>query len=328
MRATPALGSVLALALAIALPSSASAHGVRPGVLALDEVAPARFAITWIEPEDSRRPTASAVAIRFPEGCTRAASILTCSGALEGTLAFDGLPDARTRVVVSIARLDGTSREDVVTGDASSLDLSAPPGSSLVAWIAIGLEHVLGGLDHLAFVLGLLLVCGFHRRLVLTITAFTLAHSLTLALAALDVLALPSAAVEATIAASVLLVAREGMRSPAITDTKTLTQRMPWLVAALFGLVHGLGFAGALSEIGLPRGSEAIALAGFNVGVELGQLAVIGVALVVTRALARSPLSAPAHAERARAAIALAIGGLGALWLIERTVAIVTASGS
>ena len=226
---------------------------------------------------------------------------------------FDDVPDPRTRIVVSITALDGSVREAVASGEEPEIDLDAVPGSSFVAWLGLGVEHVLGGIDHLAFVLGLLLVCGIDRRLVITVTAFTLAHSLTLALAAFDVVTLPSAPVEATIAASVMLVARE-----ATHDQPTLTRRMPWLVAAIFGLVHGLGFAGALAEIGLPRGSEALALVGFNVGVELGQLAVIGVAVLIARAVgSRAP-------RWSRPALALAIGSLGALWLIERTVAIVS----
>lgn len=314
MRCRAAFALALGLAVVGAAPA-ARAHGVRPGVLALEEVAPGTYEIGWTEPEDSRIALPSAVAITYPEGCAREGTILRCEGPLAGTLRFDDVPDPRTRIVVSIASLDGSVREAVASGEEPELDLDAAPGSSFVAWLALGVEHVLGGIDHLAFVLGLLLVCGIDRRLVITVTAFTLAHSLTLALAALDVVTLPSAPVEATIAASVVLVARE-----ATHDAPTLTRRMPWLVAAIFGLVHGLGFAGALAEIGLPRGAEALALVGFNVGVELGQLAVIAVALGIARTVG------PRAPRWSRLAIALAIGSLGALWLIERTVAIVTSA--
>ena len=298
---------------AVAIPSDARAHGIRPGVLALEEIAPGTYEVGWTEPEDSRIAVPSVVAITYPEGCVRESSILRCEGGLAGTMRFDDVPDPRTRIVVSITALDGSVREAVASGEQPEIDLDAAPGSSFVAWLGLGVEHVLGGIDHLAFVLGLLLVCGIDRRLVITVTAFTLAHSLTLALAAFDVVTLPSAPVEATIAASVMLVARE-----ATHDQPTLTRRMPWLVAAIFGLVHGLGFAGALAEIGLPRGSEALALVGFNVGVELGQLAVVAVAVLIARAVgSRAP-------QWSRPALALAIGSLGALWLIERTVAIVS----
>src|SRR4029077_7138230 len=176
----------------------------------------------------------------------------------------------------------------------------------------LGVEHILSGYDHLLFVLALLFLVGFNRRLVWTITAFTAAHSVTLALAALGLLTLRSTPVEATIALSILLVAGEALHS-----RQTLSRRWPALVAFLFGLVHGLGFAGALKEIGLPQHHLSVALLTVNVGVELGQLLVVAVAYPVYRAFASSPKFA-----FARAPALYAIGAVAAYWSIGRVVSI------
>jgi hydrogenase/urease accessory protein HupE len=174
----------------------------------------------------------------------------------------------------------------------------------------LGTEHVFTGLDHVAFVVGLFLVVGPRRRLLATITAFTIAHSLTLALAALHVVDLPRAPVEATIAASVLLVARE-----ALASEPTLTRTKPWLVAFLFGLVHGLGFAGALGELPLPRASFGVALLAFNVGVEIAQLLIVAALVAVARLSTRIP---PEQRARGTRATCYVIGALGAWWFFDR----------
>jgi hydrogenase/urease accessory protein HupE len=176
----------------------------------------------------------------------------------------------------------------------------------------LGIEHILSGYDHLMFVLALLFLVGFNKRLLLTITAFTLAHSLTLALSALGLLTLRSPPVEATIALSIMLVAGEALR-----DRQTLSRRWPALVAFLFGLVHGLGFAGALKEVGLPEQHLWVALLTFNVGVELGQLMTVGLAWAVHRALRDMPAMA-----KARQALLYGIGSMAAYWSLTRVVAI------
>jgi len=157
-------------------------------------------------------------------------------------------------------------------------------GEIASAYTVLGVEHILSGYDHLMFVFALLFLVGFNQRLVWTITAFTAAHSVTLALAALGWLVLRSPPVEATIALSIVLVAGEALHTKA-----TLARRWPALVAFLFGLVHGLGFAGALKDIGLPQYHLPVALLTFNVGVELGQLLVVGLAYAAWRALAGRP---------------------------------------
>jgi hydrogenase/urease accessory protein HupE len=172
------------------------------------------------------------------------------------------------------------------------------------AYVILGIEHILSGVDHLLFVIGLLLLVGFRRRLIGTITAFTLAHSLTLACSVFGWLALRPAPVEALIAMSIILVARE-----ALCDRDTLARRMPALVSFLFGLVHGLGFAGALKGIGLPQAHLPLALFTFNVGVEIGQLMTV----LAAYALVRLPIPRRGL-ERARTPVLYVIGIVAAYW--------------
>jgi hydrogenase/urease accessory protein HupE len=307
-------------------PIPVAAHDFTPGVLAIVEVETDVFRAAWTPPVDSG--VELPVTPRFPPACTTdsppasAVAIpgsrfrLDCAQGLRGEIAFDGLEDHRARVVVSIRRLDGRAYEHIVAGSDPRIDLDLPRGDAL-GWLTIGIEHVLGGPDHLVFVLGLLLVTNRRRQIITAVTAFTAAHSLTLALAALEVVRAPGAAVEATIAASIVLVAREALRPRAPHHPSTdssWTQRYPWIVAFVFGLVHGLGFAGAIREIGLPESSFATALVLFNLGVEAGQLAVVAVALVIGWAVRRWR-----HRDVLRTAVTYAIGTLGAWWLVERT---------
>ena len=195
-------------------------------------------------------------------------------------------------------------------------------GAAAKRYTLLGIEHILIGIDHLLFVLALLFVVGGGWRLVKTITAFTVAHSITLGLATLDYISMPSAPVEATIALSIVFLCVEIIHAqqgrPGITFT------YPWIVAFMFGLLHGLGFAGALSEIGLPPSEIPLALLFFNVGVELGQLififAVLAV-LVSLRRISRIPRGSASVLAAERAAV-YAIGILASYWLIERSLGI------
>jgi len=180
------------------------------------------------------------------------------------------------------------------------------------AYTLLGVEHILTGIDHLLFVIGLLFLVGFNRRLIWTITAFTAAHSLTLACSALGWLVLRPPPVEATIALSIVLVAGE-----ALHHRETLARRWPALVAFLFGLVHGLGFAGALKEIGLPENHLLVALLSFNVGVEIGQLLTVAGAYGLWRLTRRWP-----ELARARTALLYVIGSVAAYWSWLRLVTI------
>jgi hydrogenase/urease accessory protein HupE len=312
VRRAPLLFAALCVALALlAGAGRARAHDFGPGVLTMEETAPGRWLVHWTEPVDTRG-SAGRVDPVFPAGCTWAQPQLDCPAPGPDEVAFSGLHGIGVQVVVTVRRLDGQRAEHLVRPEAPRVALTGRAAPTSTRWLLLGLEHILAGPDHLAFVVGLLLVVGLRRRLVWTVTAFTLAHSVTLALGALDVVRLPRGAVEATIALSVLLVARE-----ALHDEPTWTRRFPWAVALLFGLVHGLGFAGALAEIGLPRQSVAPALLLFNLGVELGQLAVIGVVALLVR-IAGARLARP----DLRRGAAYLIGAMAAWWLLDRTLAI------
>jgi hydrogenase/urease accessory protein HupE len=196
--------------------------------------------------------------------------------------------------------------------------IEASPGHWEVArtFLGLGIEHILLGFDHLLFVLALLMLVSGGRRIVLTVTAFTVAHSITLVAATLGWIALRGAPVEATIALSIVFLAREILMT--WRGQASLTERMPWVVAFVFGLLHGLGFAGALAEIGLPQNAIPLALLCFNMGVEIGQLlfvgAVLAVVMVSQRWLARL-------SSRLRWIPAYAIGSVASYWLIARVAA-------
>lgn len=311
--------AVIVIAL-VAFAPRAGAHDFNPGVLALAETGEGRFQLAWTPPVDSTGSELP-VGIDFPAGCRRAGDSVDCGAAgLSGTIAFTHLDSPRLKVVVHIQWLDGSEQEELIDGRAPHLAVERRPHRTLLPWIRLGVEHILGGGDHLAFVLGMLLVLNltFDRRMVATVTAFTVAHSLSLALAALDVVRLPQVPVEAAIAASVVLVAREALHD----GHPTATRRWPWLVAGIFGLAHGLGFAGALARIGLPHGALGVSLLGFNLGVEIGQLAVVALAVALARVagLRRggSVLERDRRAGRAQRGMAYVLGSLGAAWFLAQ----------
>ncbi|MDB5999919.1 MAG: hypothetical protein JWP52_1618, partial [Rhizobacter sp.] len=227
---------------------------------------------------------------------------------------------AYSAAMVRVAWLDGQARVYTLTSAQTSVMLHGGADDSrgwqdiVVAYTVLGVEHILSGIDHLMFVIGLLFLVGFNRRLVGTITAFTVAHSLTLASSVVGWLTLRSAPVEATIALSIVLVATE-----ALHRRDTLARRWPAMVAFLFGLVHGLGFAGALKEIGLPEAHLPLALLTFNLGVEIGQLMTVGVAWGLTRLLSRH-----AWFAKARKPMLYVIGVVAAYWSWLRIAAIVS----
>ncbi|SPJ28253.1 HupE/UreJ family protein [Falsiruegeria mediterranea] len=193
---------------------------------------------------------------------------------------------------------------------------SGTPLKAAKRYTILGIEHILIGIDHLLFVLALLFVVGGGWMLVKTITAFTVAHSITLGLATLGYVSLPSAPVEAAIALSIVFLASEIIGHA--RGRQSLTFKAPWLVAFAFGLLHGLGFAGALSEIGLPPSEIPVALLFFNVGVEIGQLLFVGVVLTLTWLLSQLALSSW-WTKVVQGVVVYAIGTVAAYWLIERT---------
>lgn len=269
--------NVLLLMLLTFLSSWGQAHELSLAEINMYEFKPGVFQWTWATPAKDR-PLSEVLTVRWPEGCISNEQVVQCSGdkGMKGTLEVDGLGKSYSALMFNIKWREGGKRVYTLT--------SAQPRTYLFgkanderesveiakAYTGLGIEHILTGWDHLCFVFSLLLLVGYKRRLISTITCFTLAHSLTLALSALDIFALRSAPVEATIALSIMLVCYEALKKD-----NSLTHRWPEAVAFMFGLLHGMGFAGALKEIGLPVNNIPVALFTFNVGVELGQLAVI-----------------------------------------------------
>ena len=237
------------------------------------------------------------------------------SGLTGTTVTIDGLDATFTDVLLRLERTDGNEITYRLTPAAARYVIEAEPGRGQVAWtyLVLGMEHILSGVDHLLFVLALLMVVVGWRKLVGTITAFTVAHSITLALAALGFVHVAGPPVEAIIALSIVFVAAEIVRGR--MGNPGFTARLPWIVAFTFGLLHGFGFAGALNEIGLPHSAIPLALFSFNVGVEAGQLLFVGVALVLYSIARRVQATTP---EWAWSVPTYAIGSIASYWVIER----------
>lgn len=308
------------------------AHEVRPAYLELKQVSPDTFDVLWKVPAmgDELR---MGLYVRFPESCETVVEphamfvgdaylerwqIRHAAGLVGESIVIDGLKTTLTDVLVRVERLDGSTQVTRLMPETPAFVVEATPSPLQVAgtYLVLGIEHILLGLDHLLFILGLVLLVKGWRQLVSTITAFTIAHSLTLAAATMGWVHVPSAPVEACIALSIVFVASEIVRSR--QGTQGLTERAPWCVAFTFGLLHGLGFAGALSEVGLPADAIPIALLFFNVGVEIGQLAFVAVVLMAAALLQRLPLRQPTWAWRL---LPYAIGTVAMFWVFERTAA-------
>ena len=322
---------LLFLALAI-FPSLAGAHEMRPAYLEIRESAPDTYDVLWKVPalgEGIRMglylrfaddvDTVTEPVAGYTSGAHMQRMRIRRDGGLTGTtVTIDGLDATFTDVLLRLERIDGTSVTHRLTPAAPSYVIEADPGRGQVAWtyFVLGVEHILSGIDHLLFVLALLMVVVGWRKLVGTITAFTVAHSITLALAALGFVHVPGKPVEAIIALSIVFVAAEIVRGR--MGNPGLTARLPWIVAFTFGLLHGFGFAGALSEIGLPQSAIPLALFTFNVGVEAGQLLFVAAVLAFYLLARRIQLTPPEWAWRVPT---YAIGGIAAYWMIERVAA-------
>jgi hydrogenase/urease accessory protein HupE len=223
-------------------------------------------------------------------------------------------------VLVRIERADGTEQTGriLALNPRFTLKPSSGPLEVILTYTTLGIEHILTGVDHLLFVLALMIIVQGRRQLVVTITAFTLAHSITLALATLDIIRLPGPPVEATIALSIVFVAAEILHLR--QGRAGLAARKPWLVAFAFGLLHGLGFAGALAEVGLPNNAVPMALLFFNVGVEVGQLIFI-VAVMTAVSIATRLFGTHAHSRWVAVVPAYLIGSVASFWVFERIAA-------
>ena len=345
----PATLRLAALCLLLAaLSQVAQAHQLSPGFFGMTETSPDRYDARWKVSVSGG--LADALTPELPEGCAVAGpprtymldgvtavnefrlqqATVLCAGPLAGsTFRIAGLEATSTDVLLSIVYADGTSFSHRLLPSSTSVVIPEKPGVADVigTYTVLGIEHILIGIDHLLFVLALLLLVPGWRRLFWTITAFTLAHSVTLGAATLGWVRVSGAAVEATIALSILFLATElarrgasaaavPLRRPA-ASAPALTLRHPWVVAFAFGLLHGFGFAGALAEIGLPEQAIPLALLFFNVGVELGQLLFIAGVLAIIWCLKRLRAGWPEWTSRA---VAYAIGSMAAFWMFERTI--------
>ena len=317
-----------------AWPSSVGAHEVRPAYLELTEVHSGQFAVLWKQPvQPSADPSLTLrlpLEPRFPARCQESDRawpeltdesvllerwVMTCANGLVGdTLEIGGLPRTLTDVLVRVRLLDGPAVNYLLRPEAPRVVVSDTSGMvGVPAYLRLGVDHLLFGFDHILFVVGLLFFVRRPRQLVHVVTAFTVAHSITLALSTLGILTLSQRPVEAVIALSILFLAVELTRGATSPDAPMV--RWPWSIAFGFGLLHGFGFAGALSEIGLPEQAQAMALFLFNVGVEIGQLLVVGVLLTLLKLVRLSRVSVPRLATELPV---YAMGIVSAYWFVDR----------
>ena len=325
------LAAVLLIALGVVLP--AAADEFRPAYLRLHQVDAVTFDVLWKVPALDETATMNVHPV-FPDrtqaltpvrsSYANGATVLRWRVAVEGGFAgkaieFSGLATSPIDVLVRVERSDGSVQLGRVLPVDRRFVVAASPGAFEVVrtYTMLGIQHILTGFDHLLFVLALLLLVQGKRLLVTTVTAFTVAHSLTLFAATLGWVRVPGPPVEAMIALSIVFVATEIVHGA--QGRSALTCRYPWTVAFVFGLLHGLGFAGALAEVGLPPASIPTALLFFNVGVEIGQLLfimlVFAIIAVGRRLLDRLTLTTPGWLWRVPP---YAIGGLASFWVVQR----------
>jgi len=323
---------LVGLAVLLLWSAAGAAHEVRPAYLELREEAGEHYQVVWRVP--ARGEARLALAVELPANCqvVGAASGSSdgwvnsqqwrthCPGGLAGgEIAIQGLAGTITEVLVRLLPLEGTAVDARLTPEAPSflVPVQASVWDLAATYTLLGVEHILYGLDHLLFVLALLLLVRGGWAIVKTVTAFTVAHSITLAAATLGYISLPPRAVDAVIALSIVFLAAEICR--VLSGERPLSARKPWIVAFAFGLLHGFGFASALAGAGLPADAIPLALLAFNIGVELGQIAFLAVALPSLAALALLYESLRLPALRVGA---YAIGGVAAAWMLERLIAL------
>lgn len=308
------------------------AHEMRPAYLEIKEVEAGNFNVLWKVPARGAQERLS-LHLRFSDdvktlgepvsGFIDGAHVQRLQVSKDGGLAgssvhIDGLQKTMTDVLCRVEYANGSQFTQRLSPESNSYVFATEPTLWEVLWtyLVLGVEHILLGIDHLLFVLALLLVVRSWKLLLGTITAFTVAHSITLGLASLGFVSVPGAPVEAIIALSIVFVAAEILRS--YQGKPGLTERAPWVVAFSFGLLHGFGFAGALSEIGLPQSAIPAALLSFNVGVELGQIGFVAVLVLLYKVVKKIPMKLP---QWSRWVAPYAIGSVAAFWVVERVYA-------
>ena len=321
---------VLVLALYLAA-SSANAHALEPGYLELRAQGNNTWSVFWRKPDVKGKPMD--IDVVLSKECQPAPSqtpsfdgqgwstrwVTTCSNGLTGTtITIKGLERTRTDVLMryELSPQDGKAWRFLPKSPSFLVPENPTWADTLLTYTGLGVSHILGGFDHLLFVLALLLLVGNLKSLFGAITAFTLAHSLTLGAAALELIVVPGPPVEAVIALSIVFVANEALKKSDVSPS--LTVQSPWLVSFGFGLIHGLGFGSALSEIGLPKNEVVLALLGFNVGVEIGQLMFIGLVLLLYFIVMKLPIKT--RKPGLRIATVYGIGCIASFWFIERAI--------
>ena len=337
MRAENRLRSLCALMLllfggvgfGLLVSEEAHPHAFAPSLLAVEETSEGRVAVRWKQPV--KRVSGSALRPVFPEGCEPVEGahsyregtgivvewMLACPGTLSGaTVGVAGLESGRSSVVLRVGLAEGRSFQTLLGPAQPDFEIPLDEGRFAVvrSYASLGFDHILSGIDHLLFVLCLVLLVGRGRKLLWTVTAFTVGHSITLALAVLELVVIPQSPIEAAIALSIVVLAAEIVRKQ--QGQTTAVERAPWLMAGAFGLLHGLGFAGALAEIGLPAGEIPLALFSFNVGIEAGQLFFVALVLLVWAGARRIPFRWPAGLLYVPA---YSIGALAAFWFVDRS---------
>ena len=327
--------AIFLLAGALAVPT-ARAHEARSAYLEIKETSPNQFSVLWRTPvlagmrlpvvlklpDDARNrmdPSVQELADSFVE---RRWIDAGANGLAGKRIEFPGLQATITDVLVRMKTLDGQESTTLVHPSQPWFEPAAAPSKLHVAgaYLRLGIEHIWSGIDHLLFILALMILVKGTRRLVATVTAFTVAHSITLAGATLGFVRVPQQPVEACIALSIVFVACEIVHTR--QGWQGWTERWPWIVAFTFGLLHGFGFAGALNAVGLPQTAIPVALLFFNVGVEIGQLLFIA-AILSIMALGRwlskrMAIPQPAWAWRVAP---YCIGGIAAFWMVQRIAA-------
>jgi len=310
--------------------SNVVAHELQPSSLEVRQLTPERYEVIWRAPiyygkahpaklqlPEHWKTVGKPTVKQLSDSALHRRIVNVPNGVIDGEkIRFIGLEATITDVFVRFVWLDGSNTTAIARPSEPFVDIVAQRSTWQVAidYTELGVDHILSGFDHLTFVLALILIVSGMRRLLITVTAFTLAHSITLAAAALGVVWIPGSPVEATIALSILFLASELMKVK--RGQMSLTAQYPWVVSFIFGLLHGFGFAGALTEIGLPEQSILLALVFFNVGVELGQL--LFVAIIIFLGFGLQKLKQPKLLERSELVAIYSIGGLASFWLIER----------
>lgn len=322
---------LMGIALLLGFVTLSHADEFKPAYLQLKQTSADNYEVLWKAPALDEQTTLK-VRPEFPKGSTDVQKMrstfangtmvqrwrIQVPGGLEGKpIHFSHMSEARIDILTRLERLDGSVQLERILPTHPTFTAKSSPGSLEVVktYTVIGIEHILMGFDHLLFVLALVMIVKSTRKLLWTITAFTIAHSITLSLATLGVLHVPGPPVEAIIALSIVFVASEIIHQR--QGREGLASRKPWLVAFTFGLLHGLGFAGALAEVGLPENSIPLALLFFNVGVEIGQLLFILAVLGVYKLFAKL-LAGRFTLARLEPIPVYLIGGIASYWVFER----------